>query len=129
MERGLAGAERLQVCSARAYAHAHRSFIRWRARTYARTPRSRCVSPSRRRCARRSYPCNGAADCGRQISEAISNQTKWITEAQGPDALMVTYLWQEAFQYLEDGYLIIPDNVMTIFTDAGSGYVTFDPAL
>ena len=32
-------------------------------------------------------------------------------------------------QYLEAGTLIIPDNVMTIFTDSGSGYVNFDPAL
>ena len=76
-----------------------------------------------------SYPCTGNAECGRVISEAIANQTAWLTEAQGPDALMITYLWQEGLGYLEAGTLIIPPTVNTIFTDSGAGNVRFDPAL
>ena len=76
-----------------------------------------------------AYPCTGNAECGRVISEAIANQTAWLLEAQGPDALMIAYLWQEGLGYLEAGTLIIPPAVNTIFTDSGAGNVRFDPAL
>ena len=76
-----------------------------------------------------AYPCNGDVECGRQISEAMGNQTEWITAAQGANVTLVTYLWQEGFNYLEAGTLKIPPNVNTIFTDSGGGRINFDPVL
>ena len=72
-----------------------------------------------------SYPCSTPADCGRQISEAMSNQTSWIRDVQ-PNSTIVAFLWQEALDYLTRGLLVIPEGVKIIFTDAGSGFIRVD---
>ena len=75
-----------------------------------------------------AYPCESLSDCGRQITEAIGNQTQWVTEVQGPDALIIAYMWQEALDLMEAGYLTLPPQAMMIFTDEESGYIRFDPS-
>lgn len=64
--------------------------------------------------------CNGDVDCGRQISEALSNQTAWVAAAQGANATRVIYLWDELLPLLESGDLVVPDGTDIIFTDAGA---------
>lgn len=48
-----------------------------------------------------AYPCNGEIECAMALSDAIGNMTDWVRQAQGPDAPIVTYLWDEGLNYLE----------------------------
>jgi hypothetical protein len=75
-----------------------------------------------------AYPCPNPQQCGRVLSEAMANQTAWIRAVQ-PNATIITYMWDEALQYLEDGYLTIPAGVQIVFTDAGAGFIRGDPAV
>lgn len=70
-----------------------------------------------------AYACNGDLDCGTQISEAIGNQSKWVTEMVGPDATLILYMWDELLELLVGGYLHLPSNVHIVFTDTGAGYI------
>ena len=70
-----------------------------------------------------AYPCPDAASCSRQINDALTNMSAWVREAQGEDARMVVYLWDELLQYLQDGLLHVPDGVKIIFGDEGAGMV------
>lgn len=74
-----------------------------------------------------AYTCPSPAVCGRQITEAMGNQTMWIREMQ-PDAVIITFLWQELLDLLNDGLLVIPEGVKVIFTDAGFGFIRTDPS-
>jgi hypothetical protein len=70
------------------------------------------------------YPCTlGPARCGAQISEAIGNQTQWVRAAQGQEAQLVLYMWDELLELLESGHLTLPEGVQVVFTDAGEGYM------
>jgi hypothetical protein len=73
-----------------------------------------------------SYPCSSDQECGLLISQAIANQTAWVRAIAGPNATLITYLWDEALAYLTEGYLIIPEGVLVLFTDAGAGYIRVD---
>lgn len=66
-----------------------------------------------------SYTCGSPSDCGTQISEVLSNQTKWIADIAGPNQKMVLYMWDELLDLLVGGYLTIPAGVDVIFADAG----------
>jgi hypothetical protein len=76
------------------------------------------------------YPqCNGGNDagCGRDISNALSNQTAWIRATPGQEnATLMLYLWQEMLPLLANGYLTVPPGTNIVFTDAGVGYVRLD---
>jgi hypothetical protein len=72
-----------------------------------------------------AYPCTGDESCGRQISDALGNQTAWIRAVQ-PNADIVTFLWDEGLSLLLEGYLKIPDGVNIMFTDSGAGYINGD---
>lgn len=114
-----------------------------------------CPPPPRARPARAflgalgSPPLARVQDCGRQISEAMANQTAWVRAVQvrrkgrgawparrchpptraslrlapllaQPNASLVTYMWSEALGLLTAGLLVIPEGVRVIFTDAGT---------
>ncbi|MGC2299591.1 MAG: glycosyl hydrolase 115 family protein [Acidobacteriaceae bacterium] len=59
---------------------------------------------------------------GKRISSAIEEQMKIVREAH-PDAQFVTDLWQEGARLVQDGYLKIPPEVMTVWADDGYGYI------
>ena len=59
---------------------------------------------------------------GRRISSAIEAQMK-IVRAAHPDAKFVTDLWQEGARLVQEGYLKIPPEVMTVWADDGYGYI------
>jgi hypothetical protein len=59
---------------------------------------------------------------GERISAAIREQMK-IVRAEHPDAQFVTDLWQEGARLVEEGYLKIPPEVMTVWADDGYGYI------
>ena len=69
-----------------------------------------------------SYQCSTTAECGREISEAMGNQSAWI-RAKQPNATLIYYLWQEDLDYLTEGVLTLPPGVDLVFTDAGSGFI------
>ena len=70
------------------------------------------------------YPCTlGPTRCGAQISQAIGNQTQWVRAAQGQQAQLVLYMWDELLELLEGGHLTLPEGVQVVFTDAGEGYM------
>lgn len=70
-----------------------------------------------------AYPCSSDADCSRQINNALANMSAWVREAQGPDARMVLYMWDEVLNYLESGLLHVPEGTKLIFGDQGAGMV------
>jgi hypothetical protein len=59
---------------------------------------------------------------GELISKAIRDQMK-IVRAVHPDAQFVTDLWQEGARLVQEGYLKIPPEVMTVWADDGYGYI------
>jgi hypothetical protein len=59
---------------------------------------------------------------GKRISSAIEEQMKIVREAH-PDAQFVTDLWQEGARLVQEGYLKIPPEVMTVWADDGYGYI------
>ena len=59
---------------------------------------------------------------GKRISSAIEEQMKIVREAH-PDAKFVTDLWQEGARLVQEGYLKIPPEVMTVWADDGYGYI------
>jgi Ni/Co efflux regulator RcnB len=59
---------------------------------------------------------------GERISSAIQQQMK-IVRAVHPDAKFVTDLWQEGARLVQEGYLKIPPEVMTVWADDGYGYI------
>ncbi|MGB9031734.1 MAG: glycosyl hydrolase 115 family protein [Acidobacteriaceae bacterium] len=59
---------------------------------------------------------------GKRISSAIDEQMK-IVRAAHPDAQFVTDLWQEGARLVQEGYLKIPPEVMTVWADDGYGYI------
>ena len=59
---------------------------------------------------------------GERISSAIEEQMKIVREAH-PDAQFVTDLWQEGARLVQEGYLKIPPEVMTVWADDGYGYI------
>jgi hypothetical protein len=59
---------------------------------------------------------------GKRISSAIEEQMK-IVRAVHPDAKFVTDLWQEGARLVQEGYLKIPPDVMTVWADDGYGYI------
>ena len=71
-------------------------------------------------------PCEGCSDStkARLISEAIGNQTGWITgfNPEKPQQYM-TYMWDEGLKYLSEGYLKLPEEVSIILSDHGSGHI------
>jgi hypothetical protein len=59
---------------------------------------------------------------GERISSAIEDQMK-IVRAAHPDAQFDTDLWQEGARLVQEGYLKIPPEVMTVWADDGYGYI------
>ena len=59
---------------------------------------------------------------GKRIGSAIEDQMK-IVRAVHPDAPFVTDLWQEGARLVQEGYLKIPPEVMTVWADDGYGYI------
>jgi glycosyl hydrolase family 115 (putative glucuronidase) len=57
---------------------------------------------------------------GQLISAAIVDQMK-IVRAVHPDAQFVTDLWQEGARLVQQGYLKIPPEVITVWADTGYG--------
>jgi hypothetical protein len=57
---------------------------------------------------------------GALISKAIADQMK-IVRAIRPDARFVTNLWQEGARLKQQGYVTIPQEVTTVWADAGYG--------
>ncbi len=62
---------------------------------------------------------------GRLISKAIAEQIK-IVRAKYPNAVFITDLWMEGNQLMRQGYLKIPPDVITVWADAGYGYIRDD---
>ena len=70
------------------------------------------------------YPCSTPKECGAAVTAAMSNQTAWIRSTPGQEnATLIFYTWQEDLELLANGYIILPENVDLIFTDAGFGYI------
>jgi hypothetical protein len=59
---------------------------------------------------------------GALISKAIQDQMG-IVRAAHPDAQFDTDLWQEGARLVQEGYLKIPPEVMTVWADDGYGYI------
>ena len=59
---------------------------------------------------------------GKLISKAIADQMS-IVRAVHPDAQFVTDLWQEGARLVQEGYLVIPPEVTTVWADTGYGYL------
>jgi hypothetical protein len=59
---------------------------------------------------------------GQLISKAIADQMG-IVRAVYPDAKFVTDLWQEGARLVQEGYLVIPPEVTTVWADEGYGYL------
>jgi hypothetical protein len=59
---------------------------------------------------------------GELISKAIADQMR-IVRAVHPDAKFVTDLWQEGARLVQEGYLVIPPEVTTVWADTGYGYL------
>jgi hypothetical protein len=59
---------------------------------------------------------------GALISKAIQDQMG-IVRAVHPDAQFDTDLWQEGARLVQEGYLKIPPEVMTVWADDGYGYI------
>jgi Glycosyl hydrolase family 115/Glycosyl hydrolase family 67 N-terminus len=57
---------------------------------------------------------------GALISKAIAEQIK-IVRAVRPDAKFVTDLWQEGARLVQQGFLTIPPDVITVWADTGYG--------
>lgn len=62
---------------------------------------------------------------GRLISKAISDQIK-IVRAKYPRAVFITDLWMEGNKLMRQGDLKIPPGVITVWADAGYGYIRDD---
>jgi hypothetical protein len=63
--------------------------------------------------------CATSACRGATITQAIANQSA-IVQLETPFAVrpeMVSYMWMELLQLLEDGTLVLPPNVACIWTD------------
>lgn len=58
---------------------------------------------------------------GELISKAIADQMA-IVRARFPKAHFVTDLWQEGARLMQEGYLKIPPEVITVWADIGYGY-------
>jgi len=67
--------------------------------------------------------CSGNQDCGRQISEVLSNQTAWLAEFGQANATRVLYLWDELLPLITQGDLLVPPGTEIIFADAGAGFI------
>jgi Glycosyl hydrolase family 115 len=59
---------------------------------------------------------------GHLIGKAIADQMS-IVRAVHPDAKFVTDLWQEGARLVQEGYLVIPPEVTTVWADTGYGYL------
>jgi Glycosyl hydrolase family 115 len=59
---------------------------------------------------------------GELISKAIADQMR-IVRAVYPDAKFDTDLWQEGARLVQEGYLKIPPEVITVWADLGYGYL------
>jgi hypothetical protein len=57
---------------------------------------------------------------GELISKAVAEQMK-IVRARFPKAQFVTDLWQEGARLMQEGYLKIPPEVITVWADTGYG--------
>ena len=77
-----------------------------------------------------AYPgCNGPADCGAVISEAVSNQTALLQEVLGKDVRDLDFkfnLWVEALPLYEKGLLQLPPQTSLVMSDSGAGYIRGD---
>jgi hypothetical protein len=57
---------------------------------------------------------------GRLISKAIADQIG-IVRAKYPDAVFITDLWMEGSKLMQQGDLVIPPDVITVWSDTGYG--------
>ncbi|MGA7157406.1 MAG: glycosyl hydrolase 115 family protein [Acidobacteriaceae bacterium] len=62
---------------------------------------------------------------GELISKAIAEQIK-IVRAKYPHAVFITDLWMEGNKLMQQGYLKIPSDVITVWADTGYGYIRDD---
>lgn len=63
---------------------------------------------------------NNNALLGKRINEAIEEQEKIVREHH-PNAIFVTNFWSEGNQLMRDGYLSIPKDTITVWSDNGYG--------
>ena len=77
-----------------------------------------------------AYPgCDGPADCGAVISEAVSNQTALLQEVLGKDVSDLKFkfnLWVEALPLYEKGLLQLPPQTSLVMSDEGAGFIRGD---
>ncbi len=59
---------------------------------------------------------------GRLISKALAEQVA-IVRAKYPNAVFITDLWMEGNKLMRQGDLVIPKGVITVWADAGYGYI------
>ena len=74
-----------------------------------------------------AYPgCEGPADCGSVISEAVGNQTQLLQEVLGKDVSELDFkfnLWVEALGMYEKGDLHLPEQTSLVMSDSGAGFI------
>ena len=77
-----------------------------------------------------AYPgCEGPADCGAVISEAVGNQTQLLQEVLGKDVSELDFkfnLWVEALGMYEKGDLHLPEQTSLVLSDSGAGFIRGD---
>lgn len=59
---------------------------------------------------------------GALIGKAIARQVELVREVD-PDGMIITNLWKEGVQLMQDGHLEMPEEVVTVWPDNGFGIV------